>query len=53
MPFTDDILKATITIKCAAFDKAGVANVLVESAAGATSDVLPVIADYTVSNKFG
>ncbi len=52
--FTDDILKYTVMYKCAAFDKTGASNVMVEScAAGGGSDTLPVIADYTTSNKFG
>lgn len=51
--FTDGTLKFTITFKCAAFDKSGAANVMMEScAAGGGSDALPVIADYTTSNKF-
>ena len=52
--FTDGILKYTITYKCAAFDKSGASNVMLEScAAGGGSDALPTIADYTTSNKFG
>ena len=52
--FTDGILKWTVTYKCAAFDKSGTSNVMIEScAAGGGSDALPVIADYTTSNKFG
>ena len=52
--FTDDILKYTIAYKCAAFDRTGTSNVMVESCAvGGGSDALPVIADYTTSNKFG
>ena len=52
--FTDGTLKWTITYKCTAFDKAGAGNVMIEScAAGGGSDALPVIADYTTSNKFG
>lgn len=52
--FTDGILKFTITYKCAAFDKSGAANVMIESAAGTeVADVLPAIAAYTSSNKFG
>jgi len=51
--FTDDILKCTAIFKCAAFDKAGSGNVLVESAAGVASDLVPAIANYTTANKFG
>lgn len=52
--FTDGGLKFTVTYKCAAFDKAASSNVMMEScAAGGGSDALPVIADYTTSNKFG
>lgn len=51
--FTDDILKYTITYKCAAFDKSGSGNVMMESAAGSSgTDVLPAIAGYTSDNKF-
>jgi len=51
--FTDGILKFTVTYKCAAFDKAGTANVLMESAAGSgATDILPAVAAYTTSNKF-
>lgn len=51
--FTDGILKYTIIAKCAAFDKSNDSNVMVESCAGTTaSDLLPVIAAYTTSNKF-
>ena len=51
--FTDGIQKWTVTFKVAAFDKAAVGNVMIESCAGAsTSDVLPVIASYTSSAKF-
>lgn len=51
--FTDGILKYTIKIKCAAFDKAGEGNVLSESAAGfSATDILPAIAAYTTSNKW-
>lgn len=51
--FTDGVLKFTIIFKCAAFDKAGVGNIMIEScAAGGGSDALPAIADYTSSNKF-
>jgi len=52
--FTDGGLKYTVMYKCSAFDKSGTANVVIEScAAGGGSDALPVIADYTTSNKFG
>jgi hypothetical protein len=52
--FTDGNLKFTITFKCVAFDKSGAGNIMLEScAAGGGSDALPVIADYTTSNKFG
>jgi hypothetical protein len=52
--FTDGNLKFTVTYKCAAFDKSANSNVMMEScAAGGGSDALPVIADYTTSNKFG
>lgn len=52
--FTDDILKCTAIFKCAAFDKAGSGNVLVESAAGASgTDILPAIAAYATTYKFG
>ena len=52
--FTDGLLKYTVTYKVAAFDKAATGNVMIEScAAGGGSDALPVIADYTSSNKFG
>jgi len=52
--FTDGILKWTIIVKCAPFDKAAVGNVMWESAAGtAGGDILPAIASYTTSYKFG
>ena len=52
--FTDGALKFTITYKCAAFNKSGSANVMMEScAAGGGGDALPAIADYTTSNTFG
>jgi hypothetical protein len=52
--FTDGILKFTVTYKCAAFDKAGAANVMIESCAGTVGgDILPAIAAYTTANKFG
>lgn len=51
--FTDGALKFTVTFKCAAFDKSGTANVMMEScAAGGGDDALPAIADYTSSCKF-
>jgi hypothetical protein len=51
--FTDGILKYTITYKCAAFDKSGASNIMMEScAAGGGSDALPTIAAYTTSSKF-
>ena len=52
--FTDGILKFTVTYKCAAFNKSGSSNVMLEScAAGGGLDALPAIADYTTSNTFG
>lgn len=52
--FTEGNLKFTITYKCAAYDKAAAGNVMMESCAGTTAgDVLPAIAAYTTSNKFG
>lgn len=52
--FTDGILKFTVTYKVAAFDKSAVGNVMMESCAGtAAGDILPAIAAYTTSNKFG
>ena len=52
--FTEPILKWTIMYKTPAFDKSGAGNVMIESAAGSgASDILPVIASYTTSNKFG
>jgi len=52
--FTDGIVKHTITYKVVPFDKSGASNVMQEScAAGGGSDALPVVADYTTSNKFG
>lgn len=51
--FTDGVLKFTCVYKCAAYDKAGNSCVMVESCAGGAADVLPVIAAYTTSNKFG
>lgn len=51
--FTDGILKFTCVYKTTPYDKTGGSNILMESAAGASSDVLPAIAAYTTSNKFG
>ena len=52
--FTDGILKFTVEYKCAAFDKSGTANKMMESCAGTTAgDILPAVASYTSSNKFG
>ena len=52
--FTDGNLKFTVTYKCAAFNKSGTANVMMEScAAGGGDDSLPAIADYTTANTFG
>lgn len=52
--FTDGNLKFTVTYKCAAFNKSGSANVMMESCAGTGgSDALPAIADYTTANTFG
>jgi len=52
--FTDGILKFTVTYKCAAFNKSGTGNVMIESAAGASAgDKLPAVAAYTTSNTFG
>ena len=51
--FTDGILKFTVTYKCAAFDKSGNGNVMMESCAGSTgADILPAVASYTSSAKF-
>ena len=51
--FTDGILKYTITYKCAAFDRDGAGNVMMESCAGASgTDILPAVASYTTSAKF-
>lgn len=50
--FTDGILKFTCIYKTPTFDKAAAANFMEESAGGGTSDTLPAIAAYTVSNKF-
>jgi len=51
--FTDGILKWTVTFKTTPFDKSADSNIMIESCAGTTSDVLPVVAAYTTSNKFG
>ena len=52
--FTDGILKFTVTYKCAAFQKDGTGNVIMESAVGSSgADVLPAIAAYTTANIFG
>ncbi len=52
--FTDGTLKFTVVFKVAAFDKSADGNIMMESCAGTSgSDVLPVIASYTSSNKFG
>lgn len=52
--FTDGILKYTIVFKASAFDKSAAAKILHESCAGFSgTDILPVIAAYTTSNKFG
>ena len=52
--FTDGELIFTVMYKVAAFDKSASGNVMMESCAGASgSDVLPAIASYTSSNKFG
>lgn len=52
--FTEGYLKFTVTYKCAAFNKSGSANIMMEScSAGGGSDALPVVADYTTSNTFG
>lgn len=51
--FTDGELKFIVMYKCAAFDKGGSGNVMIEScAAGGGADALPAIADYTTSYKF-
>ncbi len=52
--FTDGGLKFTVTYKCAAFNKSGSANVMMEScAAGGGDDHIPTIADYTTGYTFG
>lgn len=48
--FTDGVLKFTITYKVPAFDKAGSANVKIESCD--TSATLPALASYTSSAKW-
>lgn len=51
--FTDGILKYTIMFKLVPYDKAAVANLLEESAAGSgATDILPAIASYTTLAKF-
>ncbi len=51
--FTDGTLKFTVIFKCAAFDKSGTGNVMMESCAGTgASDKLPAIGSYTSSAKF-
>lgn len=43
----------SVTAKCCAFDKTGSANMKFESSEGASgSDILPALADYTVSAKW-
>jgi hypothetical protein len=51
--FTDGIVKFTVTYKTTAYDKSAASNVMMESCAGGAADVLPAIAAYTTSNKFG
>ncbi|KKK70261.1 hypothetical protein LCGC14_2925770 [marine sediment metagenome] len=52
--FTDGDLKFTVMYKVAAFDKSAGGNVMMESCAGTTAgDILPAIAAYNTSNKFG
>ena len=52
--FTDGTLKFTVMFKCAAFDKGGAGNVMMESCAGTeVADILQAVASYTTSNKFG
>lgn len=52
--FADKIQKWTCEFKAVAFDKAADSNILVESCAGtAADDILPAIASFTSSNKFG
>lgn len=52
--FTDGELKYTVMYKVAAFDKGSEGNIMMESCAGSgATDILPVIAAYTSSNKFG
>ncbi len=51
--FTDGILKFTVIFKCAAFDKSGTGNVMMESCAGTSAgDILPDVTSYTSSAKF-
>lgn len=52
--FTDGVLKYTCIYKFAPFDLVGSPCILNESCAGTTpTDILPAIAAYTTSNKFG
>ena len=52
--FTDSGLKYTCIYKVPAFDKTGSGCLLHESCAGSTAqDILPAIAAYTTTNKFG
>jgi len=51
--FTDGILKFTITFKCAAFDKAGQGNILLESCDGSnTASLLTALQSYTDSTNW-
>lgn len=51
--FTDGELKFTVMFKCAAFDKSGDGNIMMESCEGSNgTDILPAIASYTTSAKF-
>lgn len=49
---TDEALKFTVTYKVPAFDKAGAANVKVESIGGATTATLTALASYTSTVKW-
>jgi hypothetical protein len=52
--FTDGIMKFTCIFKFAPFDKANSPCILSESCAGTTpTDILPAIAAYTATNRFG
>lgn len=51
--FTDGVLKYTVVVKCSAFDTTGAGRILHESSDGSGSVVIPIIAAYTSSNKFG